>query len=507
MDDDSAGAGEIVLVGTAHVSEDSVERVRERIDEEHPDVVAVELDENRYRSLKGEVRDDLDPKDLIQGTRPIEFLIYWLLSFMQNKLGDEFGIEPGADMLAAIEEAEERDIPVALVDRDIQVTVQRLWNRMGFVEKLRLVGGLVVGVGPPVTVGLSIGAVVGLLAATAAEILGGPYLLPTSWTAGESVDVLTRLAGMGVTALDGLLVTGLVAVALGLPLALVIRALRPDEEIEEFDVEELTDTDVVTALIEEFRAISPRGAEALIDERDAYIASKLVALRDRGERVVAVVGAGHEAGIRRYLEDPASLPDIDALEEEASGRRFSLFKLIGYLISAFVVGMFLLLVIAGASNALLAELFVYWFLINGVLAFGAAKLAGAHTASAAVGGLVAWMTSINPALAPGWFAGYVELRYEDVSVGDIDDINEILADTTASTRELLGRMRAIPMFRLIMVVAATNVGSIVGTWLFVAVVLPVVAEGADVEMTALLSRGLANAWDAVVGGLPMLLGA
>ncbi|MDY7082033.1 MAG: conjugal transfer protein TraB, partial [Halobacteria archaeon] len=76
---------------------------RDEIDEEEPDVVDVELDEKRYQSIKGETRDDIKPKELIQGNKPFEFLVYWLLSYLQAKMGDEFGIEPGADMMAAID--------------------------------------------------------------------------------------------------------------------------------------------------------------------------------------------------------------------------------------------------------------------------------------------------------------------------------------------------------------------------------------------------------------------
>ncbi|MDZ7687600.1 MAG: TraB/GumN family protein [Halobacteriales archaeon] len=64
--------GEIILVGTSHVSEKSVEEVERVIDEEEPDFVAVELDEQRYKSIKGDGPDDLDAKDLIKGNKPFE---------------------------------------------------------------------------------------------------------------------------------------------------------------------------------------------------------------------------------------------------------------------------------------------------------------------------------------------------------------------------------------------------------------------------------------------------
>jgi pheromone shutdown protein TraB len=172
-------------------------------------------------------------------------------------------------------------------------------------------------------------------------------------------------------------------------------------------------------------------------------------------------------------------------------------KAIGYVVSAFVILMFVLLFMAGADNAFLAQLAAYWFVVNGVPAFVGALLGGGHLRSALVGGSLAWMTSLNPALAPGWFAGYVELRHRDVSVQDIDEINEILGDAQASVRELFGRMYAIETFKLLLVVALTNLGSLIGTFFFLFVVLPIV--GADVDMTALLREGMTNSWNELVG--------
>jgi pheromone shutdown-related protein TraB len=412
--------GEVVLVGTSHVSEKSVEEVERVIDEEDPDVVAVELDEKRYKSIKGDGPDDLNPQDLIQGNKPFELLIYWLLSYLQTKMGDRFGIEPGAEMMAAVEAAEDREIPLALVDRDINVTVARLWGKMSLWEKLKFVGALVAGV-----------------------------------------------AGLG----------------------------RTDELTEE-EMDEIVEGDMVETLIDEFRAFSPRGAEALIDERDAYIAANLVELRESGQKVVAVIGAGHRAGIERYLEAPETIPDVKELESTGGGRSFSIIKAIGYAVSAFVILMFVLLFMAGADNAFLAQLAAFWFVVNGVPAFAGALLGGGHLRSALVGGSLAWMTSLNPALAPGWFAGYVELRHREVSVQDIDEINEILGDAEASVRELFGRMYQVETFKLLLVVALTNLGSLIGTFFFLFVVLPVV--GADIDMTALLREGMTNSWNELV---------
>jgi pheromone shutdown-related protein TraB len=296
----------------------------------------------------------------------------------------------------------------------------------------------------------------------------------------------------------------LVAVSLGLAFGALlttafVRSAPDEDEVEEFDIEDMTDTDVVSTMLEEFRQFSPGGAEALIDERDAFIAHRLVALREQGHRVVAVVGAGHREGIERYLRHPETLPPMESLVGRETGRRFSPYKVLGYLFTLGFLAFFVLLAMAGARNGFLLRLFGAWFLINGVFATLLAKLGGAHWSSALVGGAVAWLTSVNPLLAPGWFAGYVELRYLDVNIGDINTLNEILSDEESPLDELWERLKEVALFRLIAVVALTNVGSIVASFLFAAIVLPVLAAGVGgVDgVVSLMVQGAENSADLI----------
>ena len=516
--------GEVTVVGTAHVSSASVDEVEERIAEVRPDVVAVELDDSRYRQLKGEEPDDLDASDLLRGNTVFQFLAYWMLSYVQTRLGDRFDVEPGADMMAAIDSAESFGIDVALVDRDIQTTIQRFWARMTITEKLRMIGGLAFGITDSRVVGIMVGLMVGLLAGPALALFGGSvgitdfvYLRAASAallavTTTLVVDQLARglsgdqrlavalgagltigvvgggllgiadglvgsVLGGSVTIIGGLALGLTGGLAMGLVAAAFIGLVGPDEPpaeagLDELDIEELTDADVVTVMMEEFRQFSPGGAEALIDERDAYIAHQLVGLRAAGKNVVAVVGAGHRAGIERYLAAPETLPPMASLVGEEKGRRFPWGKAIGIVLSVAFVTFFILLAMAGVQDGFLLRLFAAWFLINAVFAMSFAKLAGARWSSAGVGGAVAWMTSINPALAPGWFAGYVELRHLTVNVGDISTLNELLADETKPIDEILSEMLEVPLFKLIMVVALTNIGSIIASVLFATYVLP-----------------------------------
>ncbi|WP_144920098.1 TraB/GumN family protein [Halorubrum salsamenti] len=558
--DGGDGDGSVTVVGTAHVSEQSVDEVEETIERERPDVVAVELDEGRYRQMNGESPDDLDASDLLRGNTVFQFLAYWMLSYVQTQLGDRFDIEPGADMRAAIDVAEGLGIDVALVDRDIQTTIQRFWARMSIAEKLRMVGGLAFGVTDSRVVGVLVGLFVGIIAGPVIGLFGGSVgvtdALLTSVTGGVlaavavaiAVDQVGKVAlspdgrlyaaailgvSSGITAaavgaLDGLVetylggfaVTAVGSLGLGISLGLTLGVFaslamtvvgrgtgEPEHGgIEELGMEDLTDTDVVTMMMEEFRQFSPGGAEALIDERDAFISHRLVALREAGYDVVAVVGAGHRAGIEGYLSDPASLPPMEDLVGKERGRGLPWKKAIGYAITVGFVGFFVLLALAGVENAFLFRLFGAWFLINGAFAFAFAKLAGARWTSAGVGGAVAWMTSINPMLAPGWFTGYVELRSLTVNVGDIGRLNELLSDETQSPSELVSAMLDVPLFKLIVVVAMTNIGSIVASFLFAVYVIPAMfgdVGGVD-EVGRLMIEGAQTGADlirsAVTGG-------
>lgn len=427
--DDGASIGQISIVGTAHVSHQSVKDVQVAIQEQQPDIVAVELDDGRYRQLQGETPDDIDARSLLRGRTIFQLLAYWLLSYIQSRLGDRFDIEPGAEMRAAVETAELHGIPVALVDRDIQTTIRRFWSRMRYREKARLL-----------------------------------------W------ELLLAIVGLGGNG-------------------------------EEIAIEDLNDTDVVSALLAEFRRFSPGGAEALIDERDAFIAHRLLALAESGANVVAVVGAGHVEGIEAYLDDPASLPPMESLTDDDSGRRVSLFNVFGYLVAIVFLGFFVLLAMAGVRSPFLIKLFVAWFLFNGIFAFTMAKLAGARWPSAIVGGLVAWMTSVNPLLAPGWFAGYVELRYVSVNISEITELNEILSDEESPLRDIIDRMLAVPLFRLIAVVALTNVGSLIASILFPLIVIPWLAPeiGGVGELSTLIVKGAERSITIILESLPMVL--
>ncbi len=130
---------EVVLVGTAHVSEESATQATEVIDQENPDVVCVELDEKRYESLTEEEQwKNLEVKQALQEGKGSVLLMNVLLSIYQKRIGQSLDIRPGAEMVAAVDAAKERDIPVSLIDRDIQDTLRDALNALSIIEKMKL---------------------------------------------------------------------------------------------------------------------------------------------------------------------------------------------------------------------------------------------------------------------------------------------------------------------------------------------------------------------------------
>ena len=136
------------IIGTAHVSQESVEEVKDAIYEHQPDVVAIELDRGRYTKLKQEMMG-IEQDDTISVTKIIKenkvglFFTTTLLSYFQSKVGADLDVAPGSEMIGAIEASEDLGIPIALIDRDISITLQRALNKMGFMEKAKFMVSLI----------------------------------------------------------------------------------------------------------------------------------------------------------------------------------------------------------------------------------------------------------------------------------------------------------------------------------------------------------------------------
>ncbi|XRO77305.1 TraB family protein [Methanocaldococcus sp. 10A] len=130
---------DIYLIGTAHVSKDSVEEVEKIISSVSPEGIAVELDDKRFFSLiSNNDERKVDLKKVLKEGNFIRFFIYLILANSQKKIGESFGIKPGSEMKKAIELASLYGIPIYLIDRDIDITLSRLMDKMSFKEKIKI---------------------------------------------------------------------------------------------------------------------------------------------------------------------------------------------------------------------------------------------------------------------------------------------------------------------------------------------------------------------------------
>jgi len=362
------------LIGTAHVSTASVELVREQIADFKPDLVAVELCESRLKSLKKP--DELDNDDLlkiIREGRSMMIILQSALASQQRKMGLETGEKPGAELLAAIEMAEEAEIEHALIDRDVIITLRRAWRKMGLREKWRV--------------------------------------------------------------LDALL-------------------LDEDDDDEKIDLDDLLeDSDLLSEVMEEARQAAPNAGTVLIDERDAYLAGRIQQIRGKG-KVLAVVGAGHIKGIIEHLEKPPleSTSRLTELSQEPP-------KPIWPKVMIWAIPLLLASIVGwSAYNGdfeTLKETLWYWLVANAIGAGLGVAIARGHPLSILVGALASPITSLNPTLAAGWFAGYTQIKVAAPTGKDAAIFLE-LKDYSVFWSNRVGRV--------LLVTTLGNVGSALGAW-------------------------------------------
>lgn len=137
------GEREIILVGTAHVSRESVEEVARVVREEAPDRVCVEIDAGRYKSMTEQ--DDwekLDVAKVLKEGKGFLLMANLVLSSFQRRLGMGLGVKPGDEMKKAVETAAELGIPFSFCDREVQITLKRAWTKCGFWSKSKLMAAL-----------------------------------------------------------------------------------------------------------------------------------------------------------------------------------------------------------------------------------------------------------------------------------------------------------------------------------------------------------------------------
>lgn len=135
---------EIILVATAHVSQESVELVKQVIEREQPDSVCIELDEKRYENIKNpKAWEETDIVKVIKSKRVGYLMANLALSSYQKRMAKQLGTSVGGEMLQGMESAREAGASLVLADRDIQTTFLRIWRKLSLLEKSKLIFSLV----------------------------------------------------------------------------------------------------------------------------------------------------------------------------------------------------------------------------------------------------------------------------------------------------------------------------------------------------------------------------
>lgn len=331
---------EFILVGTAHVSRESAALVREVIERERPDHVAVELDEQRYRALAEQQQwEKLDLRQILRTRQLATLVVNLLLASFQKRLGEKLGVMPGTELLEAVRAAQEAGIPHSLADRDVRTTLLRAWRTMSLWQRSKLLAALLVG------------------------------------------------------AFEG-------------------------AEISEDELRELKKKDTLSLVIEELAAALPTLKRVLIDERDRYLAHQIRSAE--GRRVVAVVGAGHLAGIgRAIVEDEApDLAEITAIPEASPVWRW-----VGWSIPVTIVGSLVLIAVT-QSSAAAGEKLVAWVLAMGIPASVGAALALAHPVTIVTAFVAAPITGLSPFIGVGHVTALVQAWVQPPRVGDFRRVTD-----------------------------------------------------------------------------------
>jgi len=295
----------------------------------------------------------------------------------QQRIAEQFGIEPGAEQRIAIELAERHDLPILLIDREIGITLKR----------------------------------------TAASL---PWW--KRWT----------------------LFTGLL-------LSLISR-----EEVEEEEIEKLKEGDILETTFAEFAHDRSDLYRPLIEERDEYMAARLMQeIREKGhEDILAVIGAGHLRGLKERLQqgigDPAKLiEELESVPEPARWPRYIPWIIVALVLTGFIIGF-------QRSPELGWDLVKSWVLINGTLSAIGAALAAAHPLTVITAFLAAPITSLNPTIGAGMVTAAAELGLRKPKVRDFRNLRNDTVHWLGWWKNRVSRTLLIFLF--------STLGSAIGTY-------------------------------------------
>lgn len=376
---------EIILVGTAHVSQDSVDEVRTVIDEEQPDHICLELDKGRYESkTKEQSYANMNLTKVFKEGKTFLVLANTALASFQKKMGNQTGSAPGEEIIGASRIAEEKGIPYSFCDREIATTLKRAWAKSNLWNKAKLIGTL-------------------------------------------------------------------------------LSSAFDKEEFTPEQLEELKKSDTLQELMNELSKELPGAKEALIDERDRYLATNI--MKAPGHKKVAVIGAGHANGIIKTMEKlekgelSTDLTEISKVPKPSKAG-----KIIGWLIPAILVGIIVWVGFAHGFNESL-KYFLIWACTNAASTVVFSILSLAHPVTWLVSAISAPIAVLNPAIGVGVFTGITEATMRKPAVKDFEGLSDDI-----STFKGWFKNRVLHAF---LIFFTSSLGSILGTFVFFPIMLKI----------------------------------
>jgi len=372
---------EYVLLGTAHVSRTSVDAVNALIEREPFDAIAIELCESRARGMRDP--EGFSKMDLFQvirtGKAGMVFASLALSSF-QQRIAEQYGIEPGAEMKAAMAAADARGLPLWLVDREIGITLNHAYRGVRFRDRMGIIGSLI-------------------------------------------ASVFSR------------------------------------EDIDEAEIEKLKQGDILEGAFGEFARESKPLYEALIGERDRFMAARLreeSTQHPAAKRVLVVIGAGHLAGTERELraqqEPPRAI--VEPLGAKLPAPKWPKYFAIGVMLAIFAAIGFLFWRNATMGWHALRD----WVIYTAVLSAIGAAIAGGHPLSILTAGVMGPLKPFRPpGLSSGVFSGMVEAWLRRPRVADFQSLRKDLLHVSGWWRNRVARTLLVFML--------SNLGTIAGEYL------------------------------------------
>ena len=360
---------DITLVKTAHISKNSVEDVKRTVEEIKPDSICVELDADRYDSIINS--DSWRNRDIVQviKDKKVGFLmVNIILASFQKRMAKKMDNTSGQEMITGIHLAKENDLNLVLADRSIKNTFTRIWNKLGFFEKAKLIYA-------------------------------------------------------------------------------IFLSIFEDEDITEEDLEQLKKSDALEAALNEIGKDFPIVKEVLVDERDKYLAYKIK--NAPGNKIVAIIGAAHAGGIIKNIPLEYSIDELDD-----TSKKKGIGSLLKWVLPLALIGIVVYTLIQNRDVGL-SQIYS-WFLWNGSLSAFGVLLAFGHPLSILTAFVMAPITSLNPLLAAGWFAGLTEAHIRKPKVKDFENLAE---DTSTLKGFWHNRVTHI-----LLVVILANVFSTIGTF-------------------------------------------